>query len=956
MKLPALQILQPARALFFLLLLMSSRAWSQGAPACPAINAGTYTTVCQGACVQLTSTLVTNNQTTTYSVAAIPYAPYPFVGTQVLNGTDDLWSNVSPIGFDFCYFGTAYNQMVIGSNGQITFDATQAGGYNNWQITAALPNVIDMPGNTICGAFRDIDPSMGGDIYYQTVGSSPCRALVISWVNVPLFDVTFSCPGTSNSTFQIVLYENTNYIDVYIQNSSTCSGWTSGYGEIGIQDQTGTVAVVPPGRNFPATWTGVNEAWRFSPTGPPSYTVTWSDASGVVGTGQNVNVCPGATTTYTASMTLTNCTGSQLTVTDTVSIGITPGTAINVNSPTICAGSTATLTATGGTTYTWSANAGSATTASVTVSPTVTTVYTVTANGGGGGGCAPVATSTVTVVPSLSVTVNTPAAICAGASATLTATGAGTYTWTPATGLSATTGSTVTASPTVTTNYTVVGSAGSCAPATATTVVTIIPSSTITVNSATVCPTTSAILTANGSATYSWSPGTGLSQTSGSIVTANPAATTVYTVTGGNCVTPGTSTVTVVPSCSITVNSATICAGASATLTASGGGPYTWSPATGLSSTSGASVTASPAVTTVYTVTSSSGGFNTSSTSTVVVNPNPTVVASNTTICQGSSATVTATGASGYAWTPATGLSTTTGSVVVASPTVSTTYTITGTAVSGCTATAVAAVGVNAAPVVTLGLNSVGCAPLCVSFTSSSSTPAQSCQWNFGNGNGLAGCNTYYCYYVAGSYSISLTVTDFIGCVGTGTASATVYPVPDANFNATPQPTSILEPEIQFIDLTSNAVISSWSWDFGVQGLLSDTSRVQHPKYLYQDTGSYLVQLVVSTAYGCTDSIVRLVRINDDYELYVPSAFSPNADGVNEVFLPMMSGVQLDSYKFYVFDRWGNQVFESTELYKGWDGTYKGDVVMEDVYVWKIELRTTEGVKKRAQGHVSVLR
>lgn len=941
-----------------LALLMSlAESMGQGAPACPAITASNYTTVCQGACVQLTSTLVTNNQTTTYNVGAIPYAPYAFAGTQVLNGTDDLWSNASPIGFNFCYYGTSYSQMVIGSNGQITFDLAQAGQYNGWSITAALPNTIDLPGNTICGAFRDIDPSMGGDIYYQTVGTSPCRALVISWVNVPLFDVTFSCPGTTNSTFQIVLYENTNYIDVYIQNSSACMGWNSGYGEIGIQDPTGTVAVVPPGRNFPATWTAVNEAWRFSPAGAPSYTVTWSDPGGVVGTGQSINVCPATSTSYTASMTLTNCNGSQLTVSDTVSVGIIPGAAITVNSPTICAGATATLTASGATTYTWSANAGSATTPSVAVSPTVTTVYTVTANGGGGGGCAPVANATVTVVPSLSVTVNVPPAICSGTSTTLTASGATNYTWSPATGLSATTGSTVTASPAVTTNYTVTGSSGSCPVATASTVVTIIPSSTITVNSATICPTVSATLTANGSSTYSWSPATGLSSTTGSVVTGNPAATTVYTVSGGNCVTSGTATITVVPSCSIAVTSATICPNETATLTASGGGPYTWSPATGLSSTSGATVTASPATTTVYTVTSSAGGFTTTNTSTVTVNASPTVAVSNTTICQGNSATLTASGANTYVWTPATGLSATTGSTVVATPGVSTTYTITGTAVNGCTATAVSAVGVNAAPVVTLGpLNSVGCAPLCVSFTSSSSSPAQSCEWDFGDGNGQAGCNTYYCYYAQGAYAIELTVTDFLGCVGTATASATVYPVPDANFAATPQPVSILEPAIQFIDLTTDAVVNAWSWDFGVTGILSDTSVIQHPEYVYQDTGSYLVQLVVSTAYGCRDSIVKLVRIDDDYELYVPNAFSPNGDGVNEVFLPMMSGVLIDSYSLYVFDRWGNKVFETSELYKGWDGTFRGDMVQEDVYVWKLELRTTEGTKKRAHGSVSVLR
>lgn len=941
--------------LLLALLAFSVRIFSQGAPACPAITAGTHTSVCQGACVPLTSTLVTNNSTSAYNVAAIPYAPYPYTGTSVLNNTDDLWSGVSNIGFNFCYFGNTYTQMVIGSNGEITFDATQAGAYNGWQITTALPNATDLPANTICGAFRDIDPSQGGDIYYQTVGTSPCRALVVSWVNVPLYDVSTACPGTSNSTFQIVLYENTNYIDVYIQNSSSCSGWNGGYGIIGIQDAGPTTAVCPPNRNFPNTWTAVNEAWRFSPSGPPSYTVTWSDPGGVVGTGQSINVCPTTNTTYTASMTLTNCNGSQLTVSDTVSIQVTPGGSVTVNSPTICAGATATLTANGGTTYTWSP--GGSTGSSIVVSPPATTVYTVVSSGGGGpSGCIPMATSTVTVVPSLTVTVNTPPIMCAGSTATLTAGGATTFTWSPAVGLSSTSGATVTASPSVTTNYTVSGSSGSCPPGTATTVVAITPTTNITVNSATICPTVQATLTASGSSGYNWSPATGLSSTTGTTVTGQPNATTVYTVTGANCSVPGTCTITVVPTCSISVNSATICPNGTATLVANGGGPYTWSPATGLSSTSGSIVNASPASTTVYTVTSSSGGYTTTATSTVIVNSSPTIVVSNTTICQGSSATLNAGGGVTYTWSPATGLSTTTGSAVVATPTASTTYTVTGSGANTCTNTAISAVGVNPSPTVTIGpQNSVGCAPLPVTFTGTSSSPSQSCSWNFGDGTTGGGCTAYYTYNGAGTYKVSLTVTDMNNCMGTGTATVMVYPVPKADFNASPQPTSILEPNIQFTDLTTNAVVSTWNWNFGDVSL-NDSSHLQNPAHLYGDTGTYLVTLFVYTANGCKDSTIKLIRIEDDYELYVPTAFSPNGDGINESFLPIMAGVLPDSYHLYIYDRWGNSIFQTTELYKGWDGTKNGEVVQQDTYVWKIELKTTQGQKKQAHGQVNVVK
>ncbi|MGZ3865914.1 MAG: hypothetical protein ACXVNR_05590, partial [Bacteroidia bacterium] len=654
----------------------SPKIFAQGAPACPALSAGIGTggsnNICPGQCVPLTASVVTTNQTNSYSVAAVPYAPYAFSGTTVLNGTDDYWASSLPIGFNFCYFGNTYTDMVIGANGQITFDLTQSGAPDGWPITMALPNTTDLPGNTICGAFRDIDGTVGGNIFYNYVGAAPCRALVVSWVDMPLFGS--SCSGSMNSTFQIVLYESTNYIDVYIQNSTSCSAWNSGYGEIGIENAAGTVAVVPPGRNFPATWTATNEAWRFTPTGAPTYTVTWTDPTGVVGTGTTVSVCPNTTTTYTATMNLVSCAGSALSYSAATTITVTPGTAVTVNSPTICAGTGPVVLTAGGTspTYTWSANAGSATTQSVSVNPSTTTVYTVTGQGGGGSGCTPVATSTVTVVPAVTVTTSNPPAMCAGSSATLTANGAANYTWMPG---GATT-STMVVSPASTTVYTVSGSTGICPVVTATSTVTINPS--VSVNSATVCSGSTATLTAVGGTNYTWTPG-GMT---GSSITVSPSTTTVYTVDagmGGTC-SVAQATVGVVPSLSVTVNNPPmVCAGVTSTLTASGASSYTWTPTTGLSSANGATVTATPSVTTTYTVTGSSGSCpNSSAVTTVSITPVFTLSVGSATICPGTTANLTASGGSTYNWSPSTGLSTTSGANTVASPGSTTSYTVIG--------------------------------------------------------------------------------------------------------------------------------------------------------------------------------------------------------------------------------------------------------------------------------------
>jgi len=646
--------------------------------------------------------------------------------------------------------------------------------------------------------------------------------------------------------------------------------------------------------------------------------------------------------------------GSDPNSTGSTNCGIVCGLTASSTGP-YCIGETIDLNSTLVTaaTYTWTgpggytANGQNVTIPNATVGMSGT--YTITATNANGPCTATVFVS-VSAGPTVSIT-SSPT-ICAGATTTLTAAGGTSYTWAPG---GATT-NTISVSPPSTTVYSVSGTTGNCPVTSATTTVTVTTPATIVVNSATICPTTSATLTANGSVTYNWSPPTGLSATTGASVTASPPSTTVYTVSGGACVIPGTCTVTVSASCSITVNSATICPNATATLTANGGGPYTWSPAIGLSATSGAVVTANPPSTIVYTVTSASATFTSTATSTVVVNASPTITVNNATICEGTSTSLISHGASTYSWAPATGLSATTASAVVASPTITTTYTIIGTAVNTCTNSTIATIGVNPMPTVSVTpTSSSGCAPLCVNYTSASSTSSLNYSWNFGDGGSSDVSNPTNCFRVKGTYTATLTLTDGNGCKGKAISTATVYPQPHADFGASPQPVSIIEPTIQFTDLTTNGPIVKWNWNFGAWGS-GDTSHVKNPAYTYQDTGYFIVNLWVSTAFGCKDSAVKIIKIDDDYELFVPSAFSPNGDGINEYFLPVSRGVMTSNYHLYLYDRWGNLIFQTDNLNKGWDGTIHGITVLEDVFVWKILLKTTNGSNKQVHGQVSVVK
>ncbi|HLP11632.1 MAG TPA: gliding motility-associated C-terminal domain-containing protein [Flavobacteriales bacterium] len=433
-----------------------------------------------------------------------------------------------------------------------------------------------------------------------------------------------------------------------------------------------------------------------------SFSWSWSPTTGLSPTtGPSVTAAPTTSTLYTVTGTpLSPCFSP---VTQQIYVKVTPPPTITCPAPpTICPGQSATLTASGagvGGTYSWSPATGlSATTgASVTATPASTTTYTVT--GTTAAGC--VGTTTVTVNVGGSVPIScTPAApsICPGASTSLTASGAATYTWSPATGLSATTGTTVTASPAATTTYTITGTSAAGCTGTTTVTVSLNPLPTVTCPSTSVCSGLSTSLTASGASTYTWSPATGLSATSGTTVTASPTATTTYTITGTDalgCTNTGTTTVTVNALPTITCPDATMCPAGSATLTASGGVSYSWGPATGLSATTGTTVTATPPSTTTYTITGTdANGCVNTGTTTVSVGGTAAITVPAATMCSGSSTTLTASGGVTYTWSPATGLSSTTGTSVTATPATTTTYTITGTDALGCSGTTTSTVTV----------------------------------------------------------------------------------------------------------------------------------------------------------------------------------------------------------------------------------------------------------------------
>jgi gliding motility-associated-like protein len=331
-------------------------------------------------------------------------------------------------------------------------------------------------------------------------------------------------------------------------------------------------------------------------------------------------------------------------------------------------------------------------------------------------------------------------------------------------------------------------------------------------------------------------------------------------------------------------------------------------------------------------------------------------------ICAGQTSSLSGVAAGGtagynYAWMPGPMA----GPNQTVSPTVTTTYTVYVTDANFCADSATVTVTVNPNPVAALsGDLLASCAPLCANFSDLSTISSGAItqwSWDFGDGSNLSTSqNPQHCYYVAGFYNVTLTVTTSVGCTHTITMPnyINVYPTPVASFTANPQPTSELNPTIYFTNTSSNSSI--WDWTFG--DFVNGTSSLEHPSYTFGSAGCYDVELTATSSNGCWDTIIQQVCIDPDVAIYMPNAFTPNGDGLNDYFMPKGTGLDPDNFEIWIFDRWGNMIFNGTDIYKGWDGTVQGhpELSQQDTYVWKIKVGDMNGGRHTYIGSVNMVR
>ncbi|MCB9169877.1 MAG: choice-of-anchor L domain-containing protein [Flavobacteriales bacterium] len=153
---------------------------------------------------------------------------------------------------------------------------------------------------------------------------------------------------------------------------------------------------------------------------------------------------------------------------------------------------------------------------------------------------------------------------------------------------------------------------------------------------------------------------------------------------------------------------------------------------------------------------------------------------------------------------------------------------------------------------------------------------------------------------------------------------------------------------IAFLDQSFGA--TSWSWDFGWPGLNS-TEQFPHP--IYPAPGQFDVMLAIMDTLGCRDTTYRTIEVLPEFELYIPNSFTPNGDGINDLFRPSVTGVR--EYQLRIFDRWGELLFQSEDPSEPWDGVFAGAVVSSGVYVYQYRVKALVGEVRSGTGTITVL-
>jgi gliding motility-associated-like protein len=403
-----------------------------------------------------------------------------------------------------------------------------------------------------------------------------------------------------------------------------------------------------------------------------------------------------------------------------------------------------------------------------------------------------------------------------------------------------------------------------------------------------------------------------------------------------------------------------ICVSKTATLTAQANGgtaPYTYSWMPG--GASGPNIQVSPTVTTTFSLNVFDANGCTLDPETFTVNVNAPITVSispqNAGICPGTTAQITPSVSGGdgnytYLWLPG---NITTPSIFLANLTNPTYTYIVSDACGSPTSTTVINLQIFPVTVPTFSTDTaVGCQPLCVQFKNTTPTSINH-YWNFGDMPFEQNVqDPFYCYTRTGKFNVKLSLTDINGCKVSATYSNYINVLPQ------PKPNFLTKPEILTDDLGEGTLLNSTtngsSYKWFVDGIYQGNST--NLNIQFNDTVCYIIKLIANNVNGCKDSTSRLVCIKPGFTFYMPNSITPNGDGLNDVLLPFGQSWVSDNYKFRVFNRWGQLIFQTKNISEGWDGKLKGSLGLNDTYVWMVSVLDYYGNEHSYQGTVVLLR
>lgn len=261
-------------------------------------------------------------------------------------------------------------------------------------------------------------------------------------------------------------------------------------------------------------------------------------------------------------------------------------------------------------------------------------------------------------------------------------------------------------------------------------------------------------------------------------------------------------------------------------------------------------------------------------------------------------------------------------------------------------------------PIITYTANNYSCAPLIAQFNDQSTPEIAEWLWDFGDGATSNLQSPSHNYVSSGHYTTSLTVTSTDGCVASKTDSnyINVFENSTANFEASTYNTTVLEPEVHFTDLSSNT--SVWTWNFGDEASSVNTVTAQNPIHSFTGVGNYRVTLTTYSEYGCIDTITKFINVDNVFYFWIPNAFTPDKNGINEVFKPVGYAFDPNSYSMEIMDRWGRMIFKTNNFEVAWNGkdNNAGELMKSGEYIYIFHVKDLANKYYKFHGTVSIIR